>query len=58
MLKSKKFRAALLATVGAIAVRLGIPEIEVTEILALVSPLLAYIGAQGVADMGKHAKER
>jgi hypothetical protein len=50
---SRKFVAALTTTLIAIAVELGIPEIQVEEILAIVSPMLAYIGAQGFADMGK-----
>tara|TARA_R110002167_G_scaffold143958_2_gene333703 strand:- start:49956 stop:50192 length:237 start_codon:yes stop_codon:yes gene_type:complete len=53
LLGSKKFVGALLTMVTAIAVRLGVPEIQVSEIIAMVSPMLAYIGAQGFADMGK-----
>lgn len=53
LLDSKKFIAALLTMVTAIAVKLGLPEITIGEIVALVSPMLAYIGAQGFADIGK-----
>lgn len=53
LLSSKKFVGALLTMITALAVRLGIPEIQVEEILAIVSPMLAYIGAQGFADIGK-----
>tara|TARA_R110002167_G_scaffold93122_2_gene249798 strand:+ start:1991 stop:2224 length:234 start_codon:yes stop_codon:yes gene_type:complete len=53
LLNSKKFVQALLGVIVGVAVRLGVPEIEVTEILAIISPLLASIGAQGFADMGK-----
>lgn len=53
LLDSKKFIAALITMLTAVAVRLGIPEITIGEIVALVSPMLAYIGAQGFADIGK-----
>tara|TARA_R110000796_G_C14524572_1_gene431229 strand:+ start:767 stop:1000 length:234 start_codon:yes stop_codon:yes gene_type:complete len=53
LLDSKKFVQALLGVVIAVAVRLGVPEIEVAEIVAIISPLLASIGAQGFADIGK-----
>ena len=57
LLDSKKFVTALLTMVSAIAVKLGIPEIQLEEILALLSPMLAYIGAQGFADRGKAAAQ-
>lgn len=53
LLGSKKFVGALLTMGAAIAVRWGVPEVEIEELLALVSPMLAYIGAQGIADHGK-----
>ncbi len=53
LLDSKKFIAALITMASAIAVKLGIPETSIGEIVALVSPMLAYIGAQGFADIGK-----
>ena len=53
LLASKKFRAALLALVSMIAVKLGAPETTVSELSLLVSPLIAYIVGQGVADIGK-----
>lgn len=53
LLDSKKFVAALVTMVTAVAVRFGVPEITIGEIVALVSPMLAYIGAQGFADIGK-----
>jgi len=53
LFKSKKFVTSLLGVIGAIAVRLGIPEVDVVEITALLSPLLVYVAAQGVADHGK-----
>lgn len=53
LLDSKKFIASLLGVVTSIAVQLGIPEVQVEEIMAILSPLLVYIGAQGFADRGK-----
>jgi hypothetical protein len=50
---SKKFVAALIAVATAVAVKLGVPEAQVSELLAVVSPLLVYVGAQGFADIGK-----
>lgn len=52
---SKKFVTALLAVVTAVLVRLGIPEVTIGELTAVISPMLAYIGAQGFADRGKSA---
>jgi len=53
LLNSKKFVVALVAVVTAVLVRLGVPEVEVEELIAIVSPFLTYIGAQGFADLGK-----
>tara|TARA_R110002167_G_C12707228_1_gene655096 strand:- start:10779 stop:10991 length:213 start_codon:yes stop_codon:yes gene_type:complete len=55
LLDSKKFVTALLGVVLGIAVELGIPEVQVEEIMAILSPLLVYIGAQGFTDRGKSA---
>lgn len=53
LLSSKKFVSALLTMIGAVAVKWGMPDMDIKEILALMSPVLLYIGAQGVADHGK-----
>jgi hypothetical protein len=50
LLDSRKFIVALLATITAVLVEVGIPEAETSELVAILSPLLAYIGAQGFAD--------
>ena len=55
LLASKKFIGALLTMIAAAAVAFGVPEITVGEILVIVSPMLTYIGAQGIADMGKES---
>ena len=52
---SKKFVASLVGLVSAVAIRLGVPETDLTELLAVISPILVYIGAQGFADKGKEA---
>lgn len=53
LLTSKKFVTSLLGVITAVAVKFGAPEAKVEELLVLVSPFLAYVGAQGLADMGK-----
>ena len=55
LLKSKKFRVAILGVLTQIAVKLGMPDMTVAEMALLVSPFLAYIGAQGYADKGKES---
>ena len=57
LLRSKKFVGALLTMVSAVAIRLGVPDVQLEEIIAMVSPMLAYIGAQGFADHGKGKAE-
>lgn len=52
LLLSKKFVVALLACVAAVAARYGW-EVDTQTIIAVVSPFLVYIGAQGWADNGK-----
>ena len=53
LLASKKFVAALLAVVVALLVRKLVPGITLAELTAIVSPLMAYVAAQGLADIGK-----
>ena len=54
MLGSKKFLAALAAAILAyMGVREGFSE---AQIAFVVGPLVAYIGAQGLADIGKEAE--
>jgi hypothetical protein len=55
MLESKKFKAAVGAAGIAAWMTLGGTEAELKEILVVISPLLTYIGAQGIADHGKEA---
>lgn len=57
LLKSKKFRVALLGVLTPIAVKLGMPETTVAELALIVSPFLAFIGAQGYAERDQKAIE-
>jgi len=52
LLLSKKFVVALLTGGGAVAMYFGW-NVDPTKILVVISPFLAYIGAQGWADSGK-----
>ncbi|MEK7180503.1 MAG: hypothetical protein AAB706_03430 [Patescibacteria group bacterium] len=56
LLESKKFRAALAAIGVALLCmllkRVGVAVSE-EQMYTLLAPLLVYIGAQGVADLGK-----
>ena len=52
MLTSKKFLAAAIAAVVWIAGRAGL-NLNTDELLGAVTPLWAYIVAQGAADFGK-----
>ena len=50
---SKKFLTVIASVIVAVAVKLGINDIEVDQILAILSPAMAYIMGQGIADIGK-----
>lgn len=54
LLLSKKFVTALLTAICAFAAYFGW-NVDVTHILVIVSPMLAFIGAQGWADSGKES---
>ena len=57
LLGSKKFVTALVATAAVVALRFGV-EIDVDECVGVVSPLLAYILGQGLADIKRPAPEK
>lgn len=57
LLSSKKFVSALLGMATVIGVKLGVTETTITELIAIISPILVYIGAQGFADYGKEAEK-
>lgn len=57
LFSSKKFVAALFGLVTSVGVKLGWQEADITEILALISPIIAYIVGQGIADIGKEAQK-
>ncbi len=52
ILKSKKFQAALVSLVVMIAGKAGF-DLDEAALLTIVSPFLAYIAGQAVADIGK-----
>jgi hypothetical protein len=54
LLGSRKFAVMLLGMLGAIGARLGLPE-EAADQVAMTIVVLAgtYVGAQGMADLGK-----
>lgn len=52
LLTSKKFRAAIAGVVVALIAKLGI-ELDTDAVAIIISPILAYIIGQGVADHGK-----
>ena len=54
MLGSKKFIGAIAGVITAAALKVGL-ELPTEAVAAVVSPLIAYILGQGVADIGKNA---
>lgn len=52
LLGSKKFIAAIIAVAAQVALQLGW-ELDTEQALGIVSPLLAYILGQGIADTKK-----
>lgn len=52
LLNSKKFQAAVIAVVVMVANEFSL-QLDPEAILAVVSPLIAFIIGQGVADIGK-----
>lgn len=52
ILKSKKFKAAIIGVIMALAGEVGLDLDPVTQ-LTILSPILAYIAGQSAADIGK-----
>lgn len=52
ILQSKKFQASLVGILVAIAGKAGF-DLDERALLTIMSPILAYIGGQAVADIGK-----
>ena len=52
LFQSKKALAAMAAVIVGLAAKLGF-DISTDEILPILSPLMAYIVGQGIADHGK-----
>ena len=56
ILSSRKALAMIVGVVASLVAKIGW-DISSEELLTLVSPVIAYILAQGVADHGKEAKK-
>lgn len=54
ILKSKKFQAALVGVIAVVLVEF-VPGLQETDLVAVLSPIIAYIIGQGLADFGKEA---
>jgi hypothetical protein len=54
ILTSKKALAAILGVVVGLAAKLGL-ALDTETLMAILSPILAYILGQGLADTGKEA---
>ncbi len=54
--KSKKFQAAIAGLLVALLAKQGL-QLDDQAVLLILSPILTYIGAQGVADIGKEAEK-
>lgn len=52
ILRSKKFQAAVVGLVVAFAGK-AVLELDDASLLTMLSPILAYIAGQGLADIGK-----
>ena len=52
LFKSKKALTAMAAVIVGLAAKLGL-DISTDELLPILSPLMAYIVGQGIADHGK-----
>lgn len=60
LLSSKKFVASLIGMLSVLFAKLGIiPEAKFEELALVAAPFIAYVAAQGAADVGKEriAKE-
>ncbi len=57
LLSSKKFVVSLISFVGAVAIKFGAPEVTITELGVLLTPMVVYVFAQGHADSGKEANK-
>lgn len=54
LLKSKKFQAAVVGLVVAILSHFGL-DVDNATVMTILSPILAFILGQGIADAGKEA---
>lgn len=52
LLKSKKFQAAVVGLIVAVAAKVGL-DLDTEALLTVLSPILTYIAGQAMADIGK-----
>jgi hypothetical protein len=52
ILKSKKFQASVVGLIVALTGKIGL-DLDEAALLTILSPILAYIAGQGLADIGK-----
>jgi hypothetical protein len=53
LLSSKKFVTAVAGVVAGLVGKIGL-DLDTESIMGILSPLIAYILSQGLADIGKH----
>lgn len=56
LLTSKKFIVSVSGMIVALVAKLGL-ELQTEDVAAIVSPVVAYVVAQGWADRGKEAEK-
>lgn len=56
MFGSKKFLASVVGMVVGLVAKVGI-ELDTDAVMAVLSPVLAFVLGQGIADAGKEAKK-
>ena len=57
LIQSKKFRAAIIGVIATIAAKLGL-DVSPEELTLMVSPIVAYILGQGLADFSKEKDKK
>lgn len=56
LLGSKKVWMSIVGVIVAIAGKQGL-DLDVTEVMAVIAPIMAYIVGQGIADVGKEKEK-
>lgn len=56
LLKCKRFQAAIAGLLAVLLAKFGF-QFDEQDILTFISPILAYIGGQSIADIGKEKEK-